>query len=242
MPHLVPQSEMTALGNDAWQQMLAENQQVSDPQVREFVAQVARRVVAHSPLRDQPVDIAVFAGEEVNAFALPGGHIGVYEGLLPVAQNAAGLAAILAHEVMHITEEHANERMSQQMLTEVALVGASEALADNENRGTILAALGLGTQVGVLLPYSRSQESEADVAGLEIMAAAGYDPREAVEVWQRMKQASGGSAPPAFLSTHPGTDDRIANLQDNMDEALRVYRNASQQLGEGERVPLVAGR
>lgn len=237
VPELVPQEQMTQLGASAWQDMLAKTPQVNDPQVTSFVEKVAQRVVDATELRGQKVDVAVFQSDQVNAFALPGGHIGVYSGILPVAQNGAGLAAVLSHEVAHVLNHHANERMSEQMITEAALGAAGTALQNNQHRDTILSALGIGSQLGVTLPYTRSQESEADLDGLKIMAKAGYDPREAVQLWNRMKQAEQGGEPPAFLSDHPSISTRINDLQTEMNKALAIYRQTSPQYGQGQPVP-----
>ena len=149
-------------------------------------------------------------------------------GIFPVAKNTAGLAAIMGHEVVHALARHGAERMSHGLVTQAGLTAAAIAL-QTQGLGAVggqamMAALGLGAQVGVVLPFSRAHESEADYIGLLLAAEAGYDPQEAVRVWQRMKQASEGQ-PPEFLSTHPGHDTRIQQLQDWMPEALTRYRN-----------------
>lgn len=165
----------------------------------------------------------------MNAFALPGGKIAVYTGIFPVAKNEAGLAAILGHEVVHALARHGAERMSQGLVAQLLLTGADVALAGGGagagTRQAVMQALGLGTQVGVLLPFSREHESEADYIGLLLAAQAGYDPREAVHVWERMERA-GGAQPPEFLSTHPSHGTRIENLQSWMAEALDEYKKA----------------
>ena len=164
-----------------------------------------------------------------NAFALPGGKIAVYTGIFPIAQNEAGLAAILGHEVVHALARHGAERMSQGLVAQLLLTGADIALAGGGTsagtRQAVMQALGLGAQVGIILPFSREHESEADYIGVLLAAQAGYDPREAIRVWQRMEQA-GGEQPPEFLSTHPGHGTRIAQLQSWMPEALEYYRKA----------------
>lgn len=160
------------------------------------------------------------APQTVNAAAIAGGRIIVYTGILPVAQTDGGLATILGHEVAHVMAHHTAERISQDQLVNLAGVAAGAAgLGD-----LTMAALGLGAQVGILLPYGRKQESEADHMGLLLMAKAGYDPRESVGLWQRMNQAGGGR-PPEFLSTHPNPENRIVNLQRLLPQALQYYQN-----------------
>jgi predicted Zn-dependent protease len=165
-----------------------------------------------------------------NAFALPGGKIAVYTGIFPVAENESGLAAIVGHEVVHALARHGSERMSQGVLAQIGLVGASIAMQTQGfspiTSQAAMSALGVGTQVGVLLPFSRAHESEADYIGLLLAGDAGYDPQEAVRVWQRMQQSS-GKQPQEFLSTHPGHETRIARLTEHMPEALALYNQAS---------------
>jgi predicted Zn-dependent protease len=162
------------------------------------------------------------APKTVNAAAIAGGRIIIYTGILPVAQTEGGLAAIVGHEVGHVMAHHTAERISQDQLVQVAGAAAGAAGVSE----LTMAALGLGAQFGVLLPYGRAQETEADQIGLLLMAKATYDPREAVALWQRMNQAGGGGTP-EFLSTHPNPENRIANLQRQMPQALQYYQNPS---------------
>ena len=158
-----------------------------------------------------------------NAWALPGGKIAVYTGIFPEANNQNGLAAIMGHEVVHALARHGAERMSQNLAAQIGLQTASIALGAGGVSGQVaMQALGLGTQVGILLPFSRSHESEADYIGLLLAAEAGYDPRESIRLWQRMAQSSQG-APPEFLSTHPANDTRITDLEKWMPEAMAIY-------------------
>ncbi|MDT7041444.1 M48 family metallopeptidase [Candidatus Nitronereus thalassa] len=162
-----------------------------------------------------------------NAWALPGGKIAFYTGIFPEAKNENGLAAIMGHEVVHALARHGAERMSQNLAAQVGLQTASILLGGGGVSGQLaMQALGLGTQVGVLLPFSRSHESEADYIGLLLAAEAGYDPRESVRLWQRMAQASQG-APPEFLSTHPANETRIKDLQEWMPEAMAIYERSA---------------
>ena len=166
----------------------------------------------------------MFQGQEANAFALPGQKIGVYDGLFQYAKTDAQLAAVIGHEIAHNLEGHAAERVSTQMATEAgtSILGSVFGATGIGNSELIAAALGTGAQYGLLLPYSRNQELEADRAGLMMMARAGYDPQAAIELWQNMKQA--GAQPPTFMSTHPGTADRIAALQKLLPEARAAYK------------------
>ncbi|GAB6012486.1 M48 family metallopeptidase [Viscerimonas tarda] len=164
--------------------------------------------------------------DQVNAFCMPGGKIVVYEGILPYTQNETGLAVVLGHEVAHAIAKHANERMSQQMLAQsgTAIIGAAISTKSEATQQIAAAALGLGTQVGVLLPFSRKQELEADQLGLVFMAMAGYDPRQAEAFWTRMAQQ--GSATPEFMSTHPSDAHRISDIQKYLPTALKYYNGA----------------
>ncbi len=163
----------------------------------------------------------MFKDESPNAFALPGGKMGVYTGMLEVAENQDQLAAVLGHEVGHVLAQHANERMSQQQVTSIGLAVAAGTGLDSAS----MQALGLGAQIGILLPYSRTHESEADIIGLDLMAKAGFDPRESVQLWKNMQKAGGGT-PPEFLSTHPSSGTRIDNLIGQMANALQTYNDA----------------
>ena len=193
-----------------------------------YVECVADAVVAVLPDgQSQGWEVEVFDEDEPNAFALPGKKIGVYKGLLDVTERQDQLAAVIGHEIGHVLARHGNERMSSQFV-----VGTGLAVADamvrrpesNEGRLT-MAVLGLGVQVGIMLPYGRSHESEADRIGLELMAQAGFDPAASVELWQNMSRA-GGARPPEFLSTHPANETRIRALQTQIPAATRVYREA----------------
>lgn len=166
---------------------------------------------------------------DVNAFCMPGGKIVVYEGILPVTQNETGLAVVIGHEVAHAVAKHSNERMSQQLVTQygTAAVGTALGGASQGVQQAAAVALGLGSQYGILLPYSRKQELEADELGLIFMAMAGYDPTAATAFWTRMSQNSDGSTP-EFMSTHPSDNTRIQQIQKYLPEALKHYKGAGQ--------------
>lgn len=233
---MIPQSYEANLGAQAYQDVL------SDPKIKISqnptevtpVQRIAARII-EAAKRSKYAEAANEFKWEVsvikddgtkNAFALPGGKIAVYTGIFPVADNESGLAAIVGHEVVHALARHGSERMSQGVLAQIGLVGASIAMQTQGfspmTSQAAMSALGVGTQVGVLLPFSRAHESEADYIGLLLAADAGYDPQEAVRVWQRMQQSSGGQ-PHEFLSTHPGHETRIKRLTEHMPEALALY-------------------
>lgn len=226
---LLPDTQMDAMGAQAFQEMQKETPKETDPKINAYVACVARAITAETEDGGKGWDVVVFKDDAVNAFALPGGHIGVYTGLLKAAKNQDQLAAVLGHEVAHVLARHSNERASQQLATQEAVAFASGALAgqDASKRKLSLAVLGLGAQVGVLLPFGRVQESESDRMGLAIMARAGFDPQQAVSLWQNMERL-GGAGPPQFLSTHPSHATRIKDLQARMNEVMPLYEQARQ--------------
>ncbi len=207
-----------------------------DPREIEPVKRVAARIIEAAKRSKYAETAQAFQWEVtvikndkmMNAFALPGGKIAVYTGIFPVAKTEAGLAAVLGHEVTHALARHGAERMSEGQLANAALQIAGAAIgasgADPFLGQATMAALGAGAQVGVLLPFSRAHESEADYIGILLAADAGYDPRESVHLWERMEQLSGGGGPAEFLSTHPGHETRIQQLKKWMPEALAIYQ------------------
>lgn len=225
---LLPNDQVAQMGDAAYQQMRQKEPVVENQPVNRYVECVVRALTKAVPTPEGggDWDVTVFKGDQVNAFALPGGNIGVYTGLLKAARTPAQLAAVIGHEIAHVQAEHANARLSTQFATQagLALVQIVAAGSGRENQQA-LALLGLGAQVGILLPFSRAQESESDVLGLRYMAEAGFDPRAAVELWRNMAEV-GGNGPPAFLSTHPSGEQRIEALTKNMPGALAVYQKA----------------
>lgn len=171
-------------------------------------------------------EVKVFKDDSANAFALPGGHIGVNTGLLDVATNQDQLAAVIGHEVAHVLASHANERVSTQAATQTGLSVLQAAAGLNGAGGQqLMGLLGMGAKYGIILPFSRSHESEADTLGLNLMAQAGFDPRASIELWQNMSANSQGQ-PPVWLSTHPSHGQRIEGLQAHMGEAMALYEQA----------------
>ena len=169
-------------------------------------------------------EVIVFQDDTANAFALPGGKIGVHTGLLDVAEGQDQLAAVIGHEVAHVLAHHGNERMSQQQLARIGLQAAGAYVDPSTALGQVgLAALGLGAQFGILMPFSRQQESEADTYGLRLSAAAGFDPEASVPLWENMALASEGARPPEFLSTHPDPLSRIGALRRQIPKVLPAY-------------------
>jgi predicted Zn-dependent protease len=223
---LVSQEQVQQMGVESWQRIRAETPASDDQAAQRTAEQVADKLLRAAGADPGEWEVLVFEGDEANAFALPGGKIGVYEGMFQAAANEAQLAAVVAHEIGHLGAQHAQERVSSEVATQgvVQLVSAALQVGNVAYADAIAGALGAGAQYGVLLPYSRNQELEADRLGLQLMAQAGYDPREALAFWQRMQQQ--GGQPPAFLSTHPGAKERIAQLQELMPEALETWQGA----------------
>lgn len=236
---------MTSVSQEMQMGAQAYSQVKSDPKVKlsqdpreiEPVKRVASHIIEAAKRSKYAEEAKQFQWEvtvikddkTMNAFALPGGKIAVYTGIFPVAKTEAGLAAVLGHEVTHALARHGAERMSQGQLTNAALqvVGAAAGASGVNpllSQGA-MAALGAGAQVGVLLPFSRKHESEADYIGILLAADAGYDPRESVHLWERMEQLSSGGGPAEFLSTHPGHETRIEQLQKWMPEAMGIYQS-----------------
>lgn len=223
--------------------------QSQDPREIEPVKRVTSRIV-EAAKRSKYAEMAkqfqwevtvIKDDKTMNAFALPGGKIAVYTGIFPVAKTEAGLAAVLGHEVTHALARHGAERMSQGQATNIGVqvLGAAAGVGTGSAAlgQATMAALGAGAQVGVLLPFSRKHESEADYIGILLAADAGYDPRESVDLWERMEQLSGGGGPSEFLSTHPGHETRIEQLKKWMPEAMAIYQ-AKQPVPAAELPPI----
>lgn len=225
---LLPESQVSQMGAAAFAQMKQEQPTESASAESAYVSCVANAIT--SVLGSGKWDVALFKSDQVNAFALPGGKIGVYTGLLKVAHTPGQLSAVLGHEVGHVLAHHGNERMSLQYASSTGMqllsaLSASMSEVDPQQKQLLFSLLGMGVQYGVTLPFSRTQESEADVIGLQLMASAGFDPRESIALWRNMS-AAGGAKPPEFMSTHPSDTHRINNLQAHLPEALRLYQQA----------------
>jgi metalloendopeptidase OMA1, mitochondrial len=224
------------LGLQAFQEVLASSDVVESGPAFEAVRRVAARIAAQTGGTASSFNwqVSVVKSEQINAFCLPGGKIVVYTGIIPVAENEAGLATVIGHEVAHAVARHGAQRVFQNQLVQTALVGASFSLGDMDyrQRQTIMGLLGAGAQFGVLLPFGRDHEVEADQMGLLYMARAGYDPREAIPFWERMGRAAGHGQPPEFMSTHPSHGTRIQNLQAFMERALNEYQRGPGKSGD----------
>jgi len=229
---LIPESQEIAMGVSAYNEVKSQTAISTNVAYVSQVNRVGTRVAAVTGFDHYEWEYTVFEeADTINAWCLPGGKIGFYTGIMPLCANDAGVATVMAHEIGHAVAKHGAERVSLGLILLAGQAAVAIATKDEErkNREMIMAAYGIGTTLFVALPYSRKQEYEADRIGLMLMAKAGYDPREAVVFWQRMKafgEARGGK-PPEFLSTHPTDDKRIANLQQYMPQALEYYYEAT---------------
>ncbi|MCF7560873.1 M48 family metallopeptidase [Sabulilitoribacter multivorans] len=221
---LVPNSQIFPSSFAQYNQFLSENKVVTGTKDAEMIKRVGQRIAVAAErwmnanglqgyLKDYKWEYNLVNDATVNAWCMPGGKIVFYTGILPIAENETAIAAIMGHEVAHALANHGQQRMSAGMLQQLGAVAGNVAIKDDQSREMFNQAYGVGSTVGVMLPFSRGHETEADKIGLYLMAVAGYNPDEAAELWKRMKANSGGQAPPEFLSTHPSNDSRIAELQ-----------------------------
>jgi len=227
---LVPDGSMNKLGISAFNEVKTKTPRETNPAVIQYVNCVAQNVLAETkdPTGVKSWEAVVFRSDQVNAFALPGGRIGIYTGILKVANTQGQLAAIMGHEVGHVIARHGNERVSQGILAQTGLTIADAFTQGSRSRNAVMGSIGVGLQFGVLLPFSRTHESEADQIGQMMMARAGFDPRESVRLWQNMARKSGGQ-PPEFMSTHPSPKSRIKKLNKRMPKAMNLYNQARSQ-------------
>lgn len=226
---LVDDKQMNALGIEAFSQLKTKGKVSSNASQQRYVRCIANALIAELPpqWRGLPWEVEVFVDDSANAFALPGGKVGVNTGMFGVAQNADQLAAVVGHELAHVMYRHGAERFSQQLLAQAGMTAAAVAAnaKSPENSQLIVGALGAGAQIGVLLPFSRKHESEADLEGQRLMALAGFDPAESVMLWQRM-QERGGNRAPTWLSTHPNPGGRIDALRAELPRTQPAYQAA----------------
>lgn len=227
---LYSSDQLNNMGIQAFDGMKSEQKVSSKAVENRYVQCVANFIIQQVPksVFDGDWEVVVFDEPQVNAFALPGGKIGVYTGLLKVAKNQDQLAAVMGHEVGHVIAEHSNERMSSSTLIGVGMEVTNQLLKAKQiaSNNMIMAAVGLGVQVGVQLPFSRTHESEADIIGLDLMAKAGFNPEQSVKLWENMSKASGGKRQPELLSTHPLPTTRIKQLQAHMATANALYQQS----------------
>lgn len=237
---LIPFSQEIALGKQAYQQTLKDQKDSDNAHLNQMLRRVGRRIAEVSDMPKLDWEFRLIESKDKNAFALPGGKVAVYTGMLRICQNEAGLATVLSHEIAHVIARHGAQRMSQQILLTGAMIGASISLRNNTQRNIIMSALGLGVLYGITLPFSRGDEGEADQIGLVYMAKAGYDPQEAIRFWKRFGQAKGDGEPPEWASTHPADKTRIAGLKSYMSRAKYKYQNIKLKHGLGETFNLPA--
>ncbi len=234
---LVPASEINAMSFQQYEQVLDTSRISTNEEWKNMVHSAGRRIskAVEAYMREIGEsdnvegfkwEFNLLAEDIVNAWAMPGGKVAFYEGIMPIAQNETGVAVVMGHEIAHAIANHGAERMSLGLAQQLGGATLQAALSQQPQLTQQLAmtAFGVGSQVGVQLPYSREHESEADRLGLMFMAKAGYDPREAPDFWQRMQAKDSGPRPPEFLSTHPNPDTRIRKLNKYMDEAVELYQ------------------
>lgn len=233
---LIPASEINALSFQQYDEFLKQNKLSSDKEAVAMVKRVGLNIQKavekffsdnnmSNQLKDYQWEFNLVESDEVNAWCMPGGKVVVYTGILPLTKDETGLAVVMGHEIAHAIAQHGAERMSQGLLQQLGGMALSVAL-QNEPEATqnlFLTAYGVGTTLGVILPYSRTHESEADRLGLIFMSMAGYDPNAAVDFWIRMAAQKGGAAPPEFLSTHPSDETRISDIKKHLPEAMKYY-------------------
>ncbi len=246
---LVPESELQTMASQQYDAFLSENKVVnpSSSQDAAMVHKVGRDIAAAITeyynnagqgdlLKGYEWEFNLVDNKDINAWAMPGGKVVVYTGILPVTQSEDGLAVVLGHEIAHAIAQHGNERMSHQLVQQLGGMALQVALANKpqQTQDIFLTSYGIGSTVGALLPFSRKEELEADKFGLFFSAMAGYNPQEAIPFWQRMA-GSGGGKPPEFLSTHPADDTRIKKLEGIMPEAMKFYNASSKSPGSGSK-------
>jgi len=218
-----PNSQVFPSAFAQYDQFLTENKVVTGTAEAQMITRVGQRISSAAErwltanghpgyLKDYKWEYNLVNDETVNAWCMPGGKIVFYTGILPITQSETGVAVVMGHEVAHALADHGAQRMSAGTLQQIGAVAGNIAIQDEQKRNLFNQAYGIGSQVGVMLPFSRGHETEADLIGLQIMAIAGYNPYEAAELWKRMKANSGGESPPEFMSTHPSNDTRINNL------------------------------
>lgn len=234
---MMPETQELSLGQQTFQEVTSDVQESSNARFRELVSRVGHRIAAVSGRGDYQWEFRVLASDEQNAFCLPGGKVAVYEGILPVCQNEAGLAVVMSHEVAHALARHGGERMSQNAAVDgvKTVVGYAMQNQDQMRREAAMRAYGIASEYGVLLPYSRKHELEADHIGVMLMAQAGYDPAEAPRFWNRFGQAmSADGKPPEFMSTHPSDERRASELTKLLPTAQGHFAKATSPVGLGE--------
>lgn len=245
--NLIPKGELYGQAEAAYAEVRKTNRISTDARLNSIVQRVTKRLVAVAE-RDYGAwcdgfkwEVELFESPEANAWCMPGGKMGVYTGILPICENEAALAAVMGHEIAHALLEHGNERMSQQLglagglaILDIVTTEEEETKEEREKRRLFLGLFGIGADLAVIKPYSRTHESEADRMGLKISAAAGYDPAEAPKLWERMDAASAGQRPPVFFSTHPSPTSRVEALRAQQPSVRPLYEAAPKKYGKGD--------
>jgi predicted Zn-dependent protease len=234
---IVPPSTMNSMSFQSYREFLSKHKLSTNTEQTQMVKRIGGRIQNAveqycekngilEQLEGYKWEFNLVEDPNVNAWCMPGGKVVVYTGILPIAQGETGLAVVMGHEIAHAFAKHGAERMSQRLLVEMGGMALSTALKDRpeQTKNLFMQSYGIGTQVGVLLPYSRTHEKEADHLGLVFMAMAGYNPTEAIAFWQRMAAQKKGARPPEFLSTHPADQTRIQKLKDLLPDALKYYQ------------------
>ena len=235
--NLIPNESMLSMSYQQYDQFLKDNKLSTNTAEVERVKRVGKNIEMAVnqyfsqknmtyQLKDYKWEYNLVESKDINAWCMPGGKVVIYTGILPITQDDTGLAVVMGHEIGHAIAQHGNERMSQQLAVQLGGVALATALATkpSQTQQLWMAAFGLGSSVGILLPYSRLQENEADRLGLTFMAMAGYDPRKSVDFWERMSKAKTGQAPPEFLSTHPSDQTRIQKIKAIIPEVMPYYK------------------
>ncbi len=227
---MMSDSELNKMGTASFEEMKTKEKISQSLAINNYVQCVANAITVNVPksAHDGAWEVVVFDSEQANAFALPGGKIGVYTGILKVAEDQSQLGAIIGHEVGHVIERHSNERLSSSQASQMGLSLVNVLLESQniESRNTVMAGLGLGVQYGVLMPYGRSHESEADIIGQDLMAKSGFNPAASIKLWQNMAKLSKG-APPEFMSTHPSNTTRIKQLTEHLPKSTPLFKQAT---------------
>jgi predicted Zn-dependent protease len=237
---MTSQGQETSLGFQAFQQLKKQYPLCTDPQINDQVQRVGKRIADAAARPDFRWEFVVFKEDkEANAFCLPGGKVGIFTGILKYTKDEGGLATVIAHEAAHAISRHAGERMSQGMLQRMGAMGVGVAVAGMSPAAgqAIMTGYDVATQLGIMLPYSRTQEYEADKVGLILLAKAGYDPEVALEFWKRMMAKERGPKPPQFLSTHPKDENRLKALAEFLPEARKYSRPVVEWSGADQPAP-----
>ena len=237
--NIVPDSVINSMSFNQYQEFLTSNKVSRDQEKVEMVKRVGNNIKLaveeyfarrdmQDELKDYKWEFNLVEDDTVNAWCMPGGKVVVYTGILPLTKNETGLSVVMGHEIAHAIAKHGSERMSQGLIVQMGGIALEKAIEEKpeKTRNLFLQSFGIGAQVGVLLPFSRRHESEADHLGLIFMAMAGYNPEEAVDFWQRMADSKQGAAPPEFLSTHPADEPRIQDIKSLLPEAKKYYQEA----------------